>query len=201
VPHLKAAALPLLLLILAGCAGPAIRLPEPTDWAQHSARLQDLETWVASGKLALRTSERSESASVLWQQQGSDTRLQLSGPVGFNTTVIHSDGQHMEMRQGDTIRRWDISTPDAIARNTGWDLPLQALPYWLRGLPAPGTEVQLLELDEKLLHLQRLRQDDWEIKFESYENFGDFTLPTKLRIRRGDTSARMIIRDWRGLSA
>ena len=193
-------ALSLFVLFLTACASPGTRQSAPTDWEQHSARVQALTQWSASGKLALRTPDRSESANVMWQQLGAHTRLQLSGPVGFNATTILSDGQHMEMRQGDSVRRWDISSPDAIAQNTGWDLPLQALPHWLRGLPAPDTDIELMELDPDQVLLQRLKQDDWEILFETYEQFEGITLPTRLRIQRGETKARMIIRDWQAIA-
>jgi outer membrane lipoprotein LolB len=99
------------------------------------------------------------------------------------------------------VTNWDISTADAIERNTGWDLPLQALPYWLKGLPAPDVRIQALELDPGGSLLSKLQQDGWLVLFERYKQFGDISLPTKLRIQRGTTTARVIIRDWQGLSA
>jgi outer membrane lipoprotein LolB len=194
--HRLPAACIVLLILLSGCAGPASRDQAPASWAQHRDSLQRLQHWQARGKLALRTSDRSESASFLWQQRQQHIDLQLSGPIGLSATSIHSDGLTMEIRQGDELRSWDISSPQAIAANTGWDLPLQALPYWLRGIPSPLYDIQLLEVAPGAGTLQTLRQDDWEIHYESYGRFEQLTLPTRLKIQRGDTSARMIIRDW-----
>ena len=187
------------LLFLAGCAGQDVRDSTAPSWVEHRNSLQLLSHWNARGKLALRTSESAESATILWRQQGENTELHLSGPIGISATTIHSNGRQMEIRQGDELRTIDISTPGAIALNTGWDLPLQALPYWLKGIPAPGSEVQLLELDpdnDLLLHLQ---QDDWDVHYKKYEQFGGLTLPTQLQIQRGGTSVRMIIRNWQAL--
>ena len=192
-------ALPLLMVLLAGCAGQGTQEPAQRSWMEHSARLREFSHWSASGKLALRTSDRAESASIQWQQRGTDTHLQLSGPMGLNATTIHSNGRQMELRQGETVRTWDISTPDAIANSTGWDLPLHALPYWLKGLPSPDTGIQALELDPERAVLRKLRQDDWEIEFEFYDQFEGFRLPTRLQIQRGTTRARMIIREWQTL--
>lgn len=199
--HPVAIGLPLLLALLAGCAAQAPQLPVERDWQQHRTRLAQLEQWTATGKLALRSSGQSESASILWRQQGVHTHLHLSGPVGIKATSITSDGKQMEMRQGEHVTTWDISTPGEIARSTGWDLPLQALPYWLKGLPYPAMKVQTLELAPDTALLQRLKQDDWEVLYEAYQLFDDLSLPTRLRISRGDTSARMIIRDWSTPSA
>ncbi len=190
-----------LVMLLAGCAGQETRVLKQPGWQAHSAHLQLLNHWIADGKLALRTSDRSESANIRWQQAGVSTRLQLSGPMGFNATEIRSNGKEMEMRQGETVTSWDISTADAIERNTGWDLPLQALPYWLKGLPAPDVRIQALELDPGGSLLSKLQQDGWLVLFERYKQFGDISLPTRLRIQRGTTTARVIIRDWQGLSA
>jgi outer membrane lipoprotein LolB len=191
-------ALPVLLL-LAGCAGQDTRDTGSLSWLEHRGGIQQLSHWTARGKLALRSSERAEAATILWQQQGLSTRLHLSGPMGVSTTTITSDGQQMEVRQGEESRTFDISTPNAITLNTGWDLPLQALPYWLKGIPSPDSPVQRLELDPDRDLLRKLQQDDWEIHYEQYEQFKNLTLPTRLRIQRGATSVRMIIRQWQAL--
>lgn len=186
----------LLLLLLAGCAGWGQRAPTSAGWQAHSQQLAALQQWNASGKLAVRTATSSESASMVWQQRGQNTHLQLSGPLGVGATTIDSDGRQLEIRQGDEHRTLDISTADAIALNTGWDLPLHALAYWLRGLPAPASEVQLIELDPHSEMLQRLQQDNWVVDYEEYAQFQAFALPTRLQIQRGATRVRVIISHW-----
>ena len=194
-------ALVMLLALLAGCAGQETRDTTPPGWVEHSDHLQSLRQWTASGKVALRTSDRAESATLVWQQQDNTTRLQLSGPLGVGATTIHSDGRQVNIRRGDELSTLDISTPEAITLKTGWDLPLHALPHWLRGIPSPEYKIQHLELTPKTGLLRNLRQDDWEIRYEQYDQFDDYTLPTRLQIQRGATRARIIIRDWRALSS
>jgi outer membrane lipoprotein LolB len=116
--------------------------------------------------------------------------------MGINATTIYSDGRLLEIRQGDQSSHWDLSDPALLARETGWDLPLQALPYWLKGLPAPDLAVQSLELNPEKSLLRSLQQDHWLVLYEDYDNFGSYRMPTRLRIRRADTSVRVIIRDW-----
>lgn len=183
-----------LLLFLAGCATrPTPPLLEPS-WVEHQARMQALQHWSAEGKLALRTEQGSESASFDWRQEGQQTRLQLQGPLGVNATTLISDGRQLEFRQGEERRFWDISNPETIARETGWYLPLEALPHWLRGLPAPQLDVEGLQLEHQ--RLRSLSQGGWTIHYDDYGAFEAFTLPTRLEITRGDTRARVIIRAW-----
>lgn len=182
-----------LLLWLGACAtGPAPVAERP--WEQRSRQLASLETWTARGKIAVRSGQQSESANLDWRQQGSDTRLQLAGPMGLQATQIQSDGHELLVQRGDELTRLDISTPDAVRLHTGWDLPLKALPYWLKGLPAPAPRATNVEVGDELL--QRLQQDGWVIRYERYQQFGDYLLPTRLSIERGDTRVRLIIQDW-----
>lgn len=186
--------LPLLLpLWLSACATVPLPVAEQ-PWQQRSEALAALENWTARGKIAVRSGQQSESASLDWQQHGSDTRLQLSGPMGLQATEIHSNGHELLIQRGDELTRLDISTPDAVRLHTGWDLPLQALPYWLKGLPAPKPRATAVEVANELL--QRLDQDGWTVSYERYQQFGDYLLPTRLSIERGDTRARLVIQNW-----
>jgi outer membrane lipoprotein LolB len=172
------------------------REPTSAGWQAHSQQLTALQQWTARGKLAIRTVEVSESASLVWQQKEATSHLELSGPLGVGATTIDNDGRQLDIRQGDDHQTLDISTPDAILVNTGWDLPLGALTYWLKGLPSPSTNVQKLELDPTTELLQTLQQDDWDIRYEEYGQFQGFTLPTRLQIQRGATRVKVVIAHW-----
>lgn len=191
----------LLLLLLGGCTGLEPREPASADWQAHRHQLALLQHWTASGKLALRTADTSESVSLVWHQAGSDTDLQLSGPLGVGATIIRSDGQRLDIRRGDEHHILDISTPDAIALNTGWDLPLLALPHWLKGLPAPDLAIQELELDPQTELLQHLQQDGWVIRYEKYGRFEGIRLPTRMQISRGATRLKTVIAHWQTVSS
>ncbi len=173
--------------------------PPPADWEFHRGQVLALDHFRAEGKLALRSPAQSESASFLWYQAGERVRIELSGPLGVNATTLRSDGRELEILQGDERRRWDISDPATLTRDTGWYLPLAALPYWLRGIPAPQLPVEELTLDRGRLSL--LRQSGWEISVEDYGDFGDLALPTRLQIRREDSQVRLVIRRWLAESA
>lgn len=190
-----------LTLALGACAGQAKREPVAASWEQHSAQLQQLLSWTASGKLALRTADKAESATLLWRQQADDINLSLSGPIGMNAVTVQSDGQRMQVQRADQTREFDISTPDAILLNTGWDLPLQALPYWLKGLPAPELPIESMQMDPDRELLRVLHQNGWQINYQNYDEFQGLTLPTRMNIEKDDTSVKIILRDWQTPSA
>ncbi|MFV0278794.1 MAG: lipoprotein insertase outer membrane protein LolB [Parahaliea sp.] len=188
-------ALLLLLALLAGCASTPQQGQGERPWREHRNQVEALQQWQARGKLALRNGQQAQSATLLWQQRGGASELQLSGPLGMAATRILADGQTLEIHRGDEVRVLDISTPRAITLNTGWDLPLAALPYWLRGIPQPGTEGSRLHVEQGLL--RSLSQDGWKVRFDSYARFGNYTLPTRLQVQRQDTSVKLLLNDWR----
>lgn len=183
-------------VLLAACAGQPTTIPGAGNWEEHGARLRQLTIWSAEGKLAVRTPQQSESASLLWRQYRGITRVQLNGPLGVAATTLYSDGKTLEIRRGDDFSSWDLADTRALERSTGWDLPLLALPYWLKGLPAPDLAIDQLQLGPDPALLELLEQDGWTIHYEHYDYFDSVALPTRLRIERSDTTVRVIIRDW-----
>ncbi len=183
-----------LLVIIAGCASQPGPTPDP-DWSRHSVELRQLENWELSGKLALRTSEGAESANLTWQQQQRRSMLKLSGPLGSQATNIDSDGETVEIRRGDQRETWDLSQP--VSGPMGLDLPLRALPYWIKGIPAPGLPVDSMKVALEREVLEHLSQEGWNIRYEEYDLFQGLMLPTRLQLEREDTRVRLIVREWR----
>ncbi len=189
----------LLTVTLVGCALQGGAPQQSPGWNQRIIELSQFDQWQAEGKLALRTADRAESVSLNWEQRRLQTRLRLSGPMGLNTTSVYSNGSILELREGDEEpRRWDISSPEAMAENTGWDLPLQALPHWLKGVPSPSDDVHGLVLEDN--RARSFLQHDWQVDYQEYRQFQELTLPTRLQISRGATRVRLIIRQWTALA-
>ncbi len=189
-----------LLLTAAACTPLSTPPDSATSWARQQELLAALEHWTTSGKIALRSEMASESASILWQQAGARSDLRLSGPLGMGTTHVHSDGRALVVEQGSEVRTLDISTPEAIFLNTGWALPLQALPYWLKGLPSPDYTVENITLTPEANTLQALEQDGWVITYDAYDLFEDTLLPTRIVAERDGMRMKVILRSWRDLA-
>ncbi len=195
MPKLSLRALPWLLAVfLAACAGQPAVIDKEIDWDSHRAALEAMDEWTLRGKLALRTNERSESASVLWTQVRNEADLHLSGPLGAGATQVSSDGSELVIRNDGNTETYDISTPDAIAASTGWNLPVKALPFWVRGLPAPEPAPSGLSIEAGLM--QRIEQAGWQVSYERYQSTRGRQLPARIAIENGETRALLVIRSW-----
>ncbi len=188
------------LLLLSACS--ALQQPQDVNqsWALHSAQLAKLEHWTASGKVALRTPQQSESASLSWRQHGNSTQLRLSGPLGLNNTTIDSDGLQLEIRQGQEYSRWRLDDPALQDSNT-LHLPMRGLHYWLKGVPAPQLAPASITLDEAGRLPRTIQQAGWTVEYLDFQQFEGFMLPTRLRLYRDETSARIILRQWGDFTA
>ena len=183
-----------MILLLAACAGQPPLTDTTQDWDTQRAALEAIDAWTLRGKLALRTTDRSESATVVWQQSGKNADLRLSGPLGAGATRLSSDGRQLVVSQNGKADTFDISTPAAVAASTGWNLPIRALPYWVRGLPAPEPAPSTITTNAGLM--ERFEQAGWQVRYESYQTVAGRRLPAKIAIENGDTRARLVIRSW-----
>ena len=57
--------------------------------------------------------------------------------------------------------------------------------------------MQSQELDPQRGLLRHLKQDDWQIHYQVYDDFDAYTMPTRLLIERGNTTVKVLLREWR----
>lgn len=96
---------------------------------------------VLSGRLAVRVeSQPVRAVSSGFELAGNDREgwLRLNGPLGATVAQARWDGQGVTLITSDGERQFaDLG---ALSRGAlGEELPLQALPDWLRGRPWPGA--------------------------------------------------------------
>ncbi|ABE58879.1 MULTISPECIES: lipoprotein insertase outer membrane protein LolB [Chromohalobacter] len=189
-----------LVALLAGCASQA---PSPDqsrdrgDWEAQIERLQTLDAWSLAGKVGLRTNEGSESANIDWQQRPDTYRILISGPFGAGRTLLTGRPGAVTLTNGEG--RFEAETPEALMeQQLGWSLPISALDYWVRGLPAPeGGE--RIEHDEQGFP-QQLRQFGWTIEYRDWTRADTLWMPRRLVMTYGELRATLVANQWQLLS-
>ena len=184
------------VFVLSACSGFSTQSPPGDVKAPVAQTLEELQVWTAKGKASLRNNNAAESVSLIWDQNQNEANIVLSGPLGAGATQIYSDGEILTINRNGSQDTIDISSPEAIVSNTGWDLPLQALPYWLKGLPAPELKVQGSRRDATSGSLTALRQEGWSLELTRYTQLGSLRLPNRIRLEKADTKILVVIRHW-----
>lgn len=179
---------------LAGCAiQPAVEISGKPDLALQE-QLTAATRWQFSGKLAVRTAEQSESAQVLWLQDGNHFDIHLSGPAGLKATHIYGTQGDANFEQGDRLASAD--SVEALSEQlVGWPLPATELTWWLRGLPATNARSRSVSYTTEGW-LSYLAQDGWAIHFSNQQRVGHLVLPGRIEATRGEVKIILVIKEW-----
>ena len=200
------AALLLLACIFVTACSTRISVPErtgmgagiPADWNQREQALLALDRWQLIGKIAVRQPGQAESAVInRWEQDGDAYSLRLSSAfLGLGNVQLDGDGEFLLIRTGNG-ERYRSDDPEALVQEvTGWRLPLSDLPYWVRGIPAPGSKAELGFGDSN--QLKTLLQSGWEVHFQRYADAldGRPPLPSLITATNGEARVRLAISEW-----
>ena len=175
-------------LVLAGCQlRPAWEEPSFADPNQ-------LQRWTLNGRLGYQTAEDSGNASLEWQQGDAEGRIHFSGPMGFGSARLDWND---DLATLDTGRdQASASSPGELAWHlTGLWLPVEALHYWVRGLPWPHAPA-IAERDDEG-RLDRLSQLGWSMQFDRYQPIAGLQLPHRIRARHGEERFTLVVQRWR----
>ena len=180
-----------LTTFLAGCATQTGTIVANADWEQRRATLAALNEFKADGKIALRTSERAESASMIWVQSGDSSYVNLSGPLGTGATNLRSDGKTVTITRNEDTLSYDADSYETLDE---FGIPVGTVGYWARGIPDPSLVIDAISVEGNLL--RSLAQSGWTITYTGYDYFGSFTLPTRLQLSKGDSLVKIFLYDW-----
>ncbi|MDR7090512.1 lipoprotein insertase outer membrane protein LolB [Cellvibrio fibrivorans] len=187
------------LLFISGCVHRGSLTP-PQDVLEHQRQVQAIGDWQLTGKLGIRTSADSGSASVKWAQQLASYQINLSGPLGQKSMIITGTPEKVRLEQtGEPVQ--EAKTAEAlIKKSAGWTLPVAQLAYWVRGVPAPKLRITQLQQNETGL-IAQLIQGGWSIYYSNYRdqtfNGINLPLPGKITAEYKDVRLVLVIRDWR----
>lgn len=198
----------LLMLGLSACTTIQLEpLPEgmtdqpPADWQDRAAKLGQFDHWQLSGKLAVRQPSDSGTAIINhWIQSGEAYDLALSSSfLGMGSTKLKGTPGFIELTlaNGESYQSGD---PDALmAAATGWQLPLESLTWWIRGLPAPAGDFRLLFDDKGQLAM--IRQNGWEIRYDRWHESQSKTptLPARITALKEQKRVRVAVSNWQDL--
>jgi outer membrane lipoprotein LolB len=166
----------------------------PALWPRHHEQMLGISNWHIKGKIGYETASEGGSAWLDWHQQVNQFSLLLSGPFGAGTVQIFGDDGFVTLRQA---KAPDISSVSAkkLARHLlGWELPIDELSYWIRGIPAPSTLASKQSFNQQSL-LANLRQNGWQLVFSKYRQTEAGILPGKITATQGETHFKLIIKE------
>lgn len=200
---LRLAGIGLALVLLAACASAPPRAPAPAvdpvmaqaRQQERQARLEAMPAWSMQGRLAISVGDKGGSGRLDWQQQGETFRVSLGAPVTRQSWRLAGEPGGATL---DGLEGGPRSGPDAEAllrEATGWPIPVEAMAWWMRGLPAPGGARQAFGADGRL---RQLVADGWTVEFQEWLPAADGwpEMPRRLQASREGARVRLVVDRW-----
>lgn len=186
------------LLFLTACAPPRPAAEAPVNETmpveKRAEKTATVSSFVIQGAMAAKNKSKSWTASVNWKQQGpGQYQIRLFGPLGGGTVMIEKSGGVITYKDGPKTVTSN-SADKLLLQETGVQLPVQNLYYWVRGLPAPGG-VQSTKYD-KYNHLKTLSQSGYTVNYLSYTSKGNIDLPSKIQLTGHGLFMKLVIKSW-----
>lgn len=174
---------PLLALLLAGCAPAEIR---PTFEAVE---------FELAGRLAARYQSEAFTGNVTWKHAREADEMLISTPLGQGVARIARQGDAIVLATAEPREYRSTDAELITERVLGFRVPLAGLADWVRARPSaqvPGAAPAQAEYspDGKL---KTLAQQGWKIEYQAY----DGARPTLLRLVYPGIELRLAISAWK----
>jgi len=164
-------------------------------WLEHQLAVGEIQSWNIKGRVAVKNDKESGTVTLLWDQFISNYEIRFIAPLGQGTYILTGTPDGVVMK-GPKNKIMMAETAEQILREgLGWDIHLDGLRYWVRGLPEPGISYSELLLDEKG-RLSNMEQSGFNVSVSRYTEQDGVSLPEKLTIKSDDLKLKVIIQNW-----
>jgi outer membrane lipoprotein LolB len=193
---LRAAALSLIFIAIAGCSSTARRAAvEPQSWDARLMELQARDSFELTGRVAVASGQEGFNARLRWEQSGTTSDVALDGPFGAGGVRIQSDGSNLQVATSGGEELDAEAARAEITRRIGFEPPLASLRYWLLGVPDPASPANpVLDSEARLASLE---QGGWRIEYNDYAAVEGRWLPRRLTLHHGEVRVRLLVDNWR----
>jgi outer membrane lipoprotein LolB len=167
-----------------------------TIYEQKAAAIAAWDQWAFLGRLSLDDGQDGGSGQLHWQVRKESSQMDFRGSLGRGAWRLRilPDRAILEKADGSLNEARDVD--QLIQREIGWQVPVDALAFWVRGLEAPGDSGNMkLDPSGRITSLQQL---GWNIEFDRYRTVGAVELPGRIEAVQGTFRVKLVAGRWTG---
>lgn len=204
----KALVLCLILTTISACSQIAVKKPvssvvnpstKQQSWKTRQQVLTNKKAWNLNSKIALRYRDEHWTFGLNWLQTAAKQYvMQIKNPVtGSIVAKLSKNNRGVSLLADDGKIYRDADEERLLQRQSGVQLPLKGMQYWVRGLTSPDYKLDQVILDAKGRPIT-IFQSGWKISYARYLNSSIAALPTKVVITRQKDNVylKMIAKKW-----
>lgn len=188
LPRPRRIALLALIALLSACAA------QPPRPAQRVATPLEAEQFELNARINLRVVDEVFPGRVRWRHDPARDELAFSSPIGTSVARMRQGPEGAWLVTADGERHEAENLRTLAADVLDWDLPLDALPFWVRGLEWPGAPAQAERDDSG--RLRTLVQAGWKVSYLAWDGAGVEGLPSRLDVAGERLRMRLAIERW-----
>jgi len=164
----------------------------------NQEKLRLMSHWELTGKIAVITPSERKSAYLNWQQSNKNIDFRLTNLIGVSLLNLIYDGETARL-EADGEKYEDESTEALVYRTTGWILPLDNLPQWIKG--AANARDLVFMNDNSLPEIIQpicATCTGWEITYSQYEYVQGVWLPFLVEVNNSlkQTRLKFKVNQW-----
>lgn len=176
-----------MVLLLAGCASAPPKAVERPFQAGRAAFTLD-------GRIAVKYDGSHPAGGFHWLHDADSDDILMLAPLGVTVAHIRRDASGATLEaSGKHYSAQDSG--ELMQQVLGWRLPLEGLPYWVMGMPVPGTMASVERAANGQISL--LQQDGWNIRYTAYATPAADSLPLRMTLQREGLEIRLLIDEWK----
>ncbi|MDE2354799.1 MAG: outer membrane lipoprotein LolB, partial [Betaproteobacteria bacterium] len=148
-----------------------------------------------SGRLAVQQPTGTDTGKIEWSSHGALVHVELLSPLGSTVAQLDQTPEQVHLLLSD---QREYSAPDAEQLTEsvlGYALPLEGLPWWVRGRAAPGGGSARWVAGQDG-HPEQLVQAGWLVRYGAWRSVGGEVLPVALSLQRESLTIRLHIDQW-----
>lgn len=168
--------------------------------SRNQLRLSQLTQWQLQGKIGVTQGNQRDSAAInYWKQAQEHFEIQVSSTLlGLGATAIYGDPSYLTIEESGEPPVSSSNPQQLLAQSLGWQLPLSAMPFWIKGLPSPNAPHSWQHEGNSKNPI--LQQSDWVIRYDrllplSSSKDAPF-LPHKVVMSQGNKEIKIVISEW-----
>jgi outer membrane lipoprotein LolB len=165
---------------------------------QNQEKLRLMSHWELTGKMAIITPSERNSAYLNWQQSNQVVDFRLTNLIGVSLLNLTYNGEVARL-EADGEEYEGASTEALVYRTTGWILPLDNLPQWIKGSVSERDHVILNDKGlPEIIQPICATCTGWQITYSQYGYVQGVWLPFLIEVNNPikQTRLKFKVRQW-----
>lgn len=185
------------LLFLNSCSTAPKELPKDIEEKTQEFSLEQIKTWIFSGRIGVKTSDKNVAANFDWTQKNNFFNISMSGPLGAGRIKMSGTPTNATVIDSKNLAHKTNNINTEFTKITGYTVPISNIFYWIKGQAAPSSVHKVNY--SKSNKTKTIVQDGWTIKYQNFTFIKDkdLYLPEKISISKNDVFIKVIIKNWK----